>query len=296
MERLHREEQERLLAADCLRHALGEEARRVTRMKAGMTNDSFLAETEQGKYVVRLNGIGSERLISRTQEEESYKLLAGLGISDEVISMDTRYRGGYKIARYLEGARVCDPHEDGDVRAAMRHLRRFHSLRLQAAYDFDVFAQIPRYEALWAGRPPRHADYEKTRSRVLSLVPLLAGIPVQRGLSHIDAVPDNILFAGGKTYLIDWEYAAVADQHLDLAMFAVYAGYGEAETRRLLVHYFEGEPKRCITAKVFSYMAAAGLLWSSWCAYKELCGETFGHYAEQQYEYAREFSVMAKKI
>ena len=289
---------EAVLASAIVMHALGERAISVARMKEGMTNDSFLVTTPRGKYIVRLNGIGSGHLISRTQEVRTYALLKGVGISDEVLAIDPTYRGGYKISRYLKGARPCDPRCESDVRLAMQHLRCFHALHLHVSYAFDVFAEILRYEALVReiGGDICSIDYAATKERVLSLQVLLEPLPKEMGLAHIDVVPDNVLFSGGRTYLIDWEYAAQADQHLDLAMFAVYAGYDEKETRRLLALYFDRKPAPYITAKVFAYMAAAGLLWSNWCAFKTSCGETFGHYADLQYEYARRFPILARHI
>ena len=43
-------------------------------------------------------------------------------------------------------------------------------------------------------------------------------------LAHIDPVADNFVFSpDGKVYLIDWEYAAMQDKDIDVAMFAVYS-------------------------------------------------------------------------
>ena len=39
-------------------------------------------------------------------------------------------------------------------------------------------------------------------------------------LTHIDAVPDNFLFTrDGDIRLIDWEYAAMQDPHVDMPCF-----------------------------------------------------------------------------
>ena len=43
-------------------------------------------------------------------------------------------------------------------------------------------------------------------------------------LCHIDANLDNFLYdQNKKLYLIDWEYAAMQDPDLDIAMMAIYS-------------------------------------------------------------------------
>ena len=57
-------------------------------------------------------------------------------------------------------------------------------------------------------------------------------------LCHIDSVPDNFLMQGEgeneKISLIDWEYAGMQDEDVDIAMFAIYALY-EKEDRKSVV-------------------------------------------------------------
>ena len=113
----------------------------------------------------------------------------------------------------------------------MAKLRAFHRLGLRVDHEFDLFSRIDFYESLWEGRPSAYPDYRETKAAVLALRPFIEANAGARTLTHIDAVPDNFLFfpdgCGGEALrLIDWEYAAMQDPHVDVAMFCIYAMYG----------------------------------------------------------------------
>lgn len=82
----------------------------------------------------------------------------------------------------------------------------------------------------------------------------------------------------------------MCDQHIDLAMFCVYAGYGREEIEKVLQSYFTDGVEDDIRLKIYIYIAAAGLLWSNWCEFKRMCGIHLGTYADQQFDYALRYS------
>ena len=130
--------------------------------------------------------------------------------------------------------------------------------------------------------------------------PFLSSLERKCILTHVDAVPDNFLFVrenGKETlHLIDWEYAGMNDPHLDIAMFAIYAGYDRQEIDRLIDWYFEGRCDGDTRLKIYCYVALGGLLWSNWCEYKKELGVDFGGYALMQYRYASEYSALFQEL
>ena len=181
----------------------------------------------------------------------------------------------------------------------MRALRAFHERRLTGAKVFDPFETLEFYEELMPLERLRCIEYRNVRAEVFFLRPFLAPFLTDRvTLCHIDSIFDNFLFVEGREdpYLIDWEYAGLSDPLIDIAMFAIYANYTEEETKQLLAGYFpEGFDDR-IRARVYAYMAAGGLLWSCWCAYKSSFGVTFGAYAENQFRFARDYPAKARAL
>ena len=291
-----------------------EEITDIEVLKKGMTNRSFLFSCRGGKYIMRVPGEGTDKLIDRRQEAEVYRAISGKGLCDDSIYLDPET--GYKITKYLEGVRVCDAGSAEDLKRCMAKLRNFHEMGLKVGHSFDIFGQIDFYESLWEGRPSVYRDYKAVKDRVLSLRPFIEENAGKRVLTHIDAVPDNFLFyrdgsrdgnEGGDCstvpegnnaellQLTDWEYAGMQDPHVDIAMFCIYSYYDKAQADHLIDLYFDGQCPPGIRTKIYCYIAVCGLLWSNWSEYKRNLGIDYGEYAQRQYRYAEEFYEIARK-
>jgi len=276
-----------------------EEITGISALKKGMTNRSFLFSCRGERYIIRIPGEGTGQLISRPEEAAVYRVVQGRGLCEDVVYLDPDT--GHKISRFIEGARTCDPLDGAETAACMQKLRSFHQLGLRVEHEFDLFGHIDFYESLRGGRPSAYPDYRETREGVFRLKPFLDAQAGEKALAHIDAVPDNFLFfqnARGEEEirLIDWEYAAMQDPHVDIAMFCIYAMYDRARTDRLIDQYFTGTGCPPLTrAKIYGYIAVCGLLWSNWCEYKRSLGAAFGAYSLAQYRYARDYCKIVRQ-
>ena len=265
----------------------------ISVLKKGMTNRSFLFTAAGTKYIMRIPGEGTDRLINRKQEAEVYRTISGRGLCDDPVYIDPD--NGYKITRFLEGIRVCNSESLPDVKRCMEKLRQFHAMQLKVNHTFDIFEQIEFYETLWEGNPSIYRDYAKTKANVLSLRPFVEGLEKDWCLTHIDAVPDNFLFytpegeEEERLQLTDWEYSGMQDPHVDIAMFCIYSMYTKHQCDRLIDIYFENGCDRITRAKIYAYIAMCGLLWSNWCEFKRKLGVEFGEYSLRQYRFAKEF-------
>lgn len=267
----------------------------ITVLKKGMTNRSFLFSCKGGRYIMRIPGEGTDKLIDRRHEAAVYDIINGRGICDEIayISPDN----GYKITKYIDGARVCDPENEDDLRACMAKLKEFHSLGLKVGHIFDIFGMIDFYESLWKHETSIYKDYSSTKENVMLLRSYIDVQPKECCLTHIDAVPDNFLFSDEGLRLIDWEYAGMQDPHVDIAMFCIYSLYDREQCDRLIDIYFDGSCPEAVRTKIYCYIAACGLLWSNWCEYKHDLGIEFGEYSLCQYRFAKDFyKIAAQRI
>lgn len=265
----------------------------IRALKKGMTNRSFQFSCRGKKYIMRIPGEGTDKMINRKQEYDVYTQLAGRDITDPVVYMSPE--SGYKITEYMDGVRNCNSEEPEDVKRCMQYLKKFHELNLKVDHAFDLYDQIEYYESLWEGETSAYRDYQDTKKRVYELRQYIDAQPKQVALTHIDAVCDNFLIRGDETYLIDWEYAGMQDVHVDIAMFAIYAMYDREQIDQLIDFYFDGATDRSVRIKIYCYIATCGLLWSNWCEYKRICGVEFGEYSLKQYRYAKEYYRIVKK-
>ena len=272
----------------------------ISVLKKGMTNRSFLFSVKGSKYIMRIPGEGTDKLINRRQEADVYRAISGLGLCDDPVYINPD--NGYKITSFLENVRVCDPSSEEDLKRCMKKLRGFHEMRISVDHTFDLCRQIEFYESLWDGAPSIYRDYLRTKKKVLSLCDYVESLDHDWCLTHIDAVPDNFLFyssggaAGEQLQLTDWEYAGMQDPHVDIAMFCIYSLYNRQECDRLIDIYFEGRCNRSTRTKIYIYIAMCGLLWSNWCEYKRKLGVEFGEYNLRQYRYAKDFYRAAKEL
>ena len=264
--------------------------------KKGMTNQSFSFMCEGKKYIMRIPGIGTGRLINREQETKVYQVIRDKNICDNIIYINPE--NGNKITEFLSNARVCNPLDEEDVRKCMERLRAFHELNLTVDHTFDIFGQIEFYEELWGGASSAYGDYATTKAGVMSLRSFIDGHKAEYVLAHIDAVPDNFLFVEKEDrediFLIDWEYAGMQDPHVDIAMFAIYSLYDRKQVDSLISAYFPEGCSEVVRIKIYCYISACGLLWSNWCEYKKSLGVEFGEYSARQYFYAKEYFKIAK--
>lgn len=259
-------------------------------LKKGMTNRSFLFEYKNNRYIMRIPGEGTDQLINRAEEYEVYQKIKSLNICDDIIYMNPE--NGYKITKFIPDARTCDISKTDDLIKCMKFLRKFHELKIDVNHTFDMFSKIEFYESL-RGDKSLYCDYQETKKNVFKLKYIIDRYPKHFSLTHIDAVPDNFLIyeenGFENTKLIDWEYAAMQDPHVDIAMFCIYAIYDRIQVDQLIDIYFENNCPNDLRIKIYCYIAVCGLLWSNWCEYKHTLGIEFGEYSLAQYRYAKEY-------
>lgn len=271
-------------------HTSNAEIKNIQILKKGMTNRSFLFECQNQRYIMRIPGEGTDKLIDRKKEASVYRALDGKQICDDVIYINEK--NGYKITKFMENSRVCDASNQKDLRACMKVLRAFHNRNIQVKHTFDLYGQLEYYESLWNGKKSIYQDYEVTKKHILSLRHFVESNTKRKTLTHIDAVPDNFMIqtlenGNQDIRLIDWEYAGMQDPDLDIAMFSIYSLYERDQIDNLISIYYENKVDLVTKYKIYAYVAIAGLLWSNWCEYKRLLGVDFGEYSLKQYRYAK---------
>ncbi|NLI90458.1 MAG: phosphotransferase [Epulopiscium sp.] len=265
----------------------------IQRAEAGMTNDMYLFERESGKYLLRIPGKGTEHLVNRQQEAKVYELLKGKEITEEVIYINGK--NGIKVTKFLEDSHVCNIKDWDEVEACIKHLRQFHEMDLKIDHEFNIYKKIDEYEAKCKEEINRIEDYQVVRKQIMNLRGIIEHGDKRYCLCHIDPITDNFLIENGNIYLIDWEYAAMCDPLIDIAMFCIYSELNKEETDRIINIYFNGHSNQEERRKVYAYMAASAFLWVLWSEIKNISGNNFEEYKMRQYEIAKEFCQYANR-
>ena len=273
MKKLIKQKIEKLLSKE-------EEIVNVERL-GGMTNNNYLVETTNRKFIVKFFGKGTDKLINRIAEKNNLEKLRDLELDVENYIFDIEE--GIKVNEYIENAITFDAHyiktKNKEVAGI---LQKVHGSGKELEGEFKIFDEIKKYEDLIQGEI-KYAYYDKIREKVFGLKAHLEEIGIDRKSCHIDLVPENFIEdENGRVYLIDWEYSAMNDPMWDLAALFIESNYRKSEEGEFFKYYYS-ENTPVSVAKIMIYKILQDFLWSLWTIYKEEQGAEFGSYGQDRY-------------
>ncbi len=284
------------LAAATALNVSPNELSRFTLMTKGMTNDSYIFTCKDKKYIYRRAGIGSDMLVDRGREYENYRVLEGKGISDVVLYHNPF--DGTKIAEFIEDSHSIDRHNPQHIEKALETLRKLHRLDIKSPHSFDFIKTIDYYEKICVeAGAEMFKDYGENKNKIKTLLDKAEMLRPKKCFCHIDFVPGNCLMdKNGNVVLIDWEYSGEQDPIADVAMFCISAAYNRPQSDRLLKKYLQRQPEKDEFFRFYTYIAAAGLMWSLWSIFKTANGEVFEGYTERTHNLAGKYSLLAEEL
>ena len=273
MKKLIKQKIEKLLSEE-------EEIVSVERL-GGMTNNNYLVETTNRKFIVKFFGKGTEKLINRIAEKNNLENLRDLELDVENYIFDIKE--GIKVNEYIENATTFDAHYIKTKNKEVAEiLQKVHGSGKELEGEFKIFDEIKKYENLIQGKI-KYAYYDKIRDKVFGLQSHLEEIGIDRKSCHIDLVPENFIEdETGRVYLIDWEYSSMNDPMWDLAALFLESNYRKSEEGDFFKYYYSEKTPVSI-AKLMIYKILQDFLWSLWTIYKEEQGADFGSYGQDRY-------------
>ena len=247
----------------------------------GMTNNNYLVETTDRKFIVKFFGKGTEKLINRIAEKSNLEKLRDLELDVENYIFDINE--GIKVNEYIENATTFDAHYIKTKNKEVAEiLQKVHGSGKELEGESKIFDEIKKYEDLIQGEI-KYAYYDKIRDKVFGLQSHLEEIGIDRKSCHIDLVPENFIEdENGRVYLIDWEYSAMNDPMWDLAALFIESNYRKSEEGDFFKYYYSEKTPVSI-AKIMIYKILQDFLWSLWTIYKEEQGAEFGSYGQDRY-------------
>ncbi len=205
----------------------------VEPLGGGITNHNYKVDAGGESFVLRIGGAETELLgIDRAHERDASQVAAALGIAPDVVSFVEPE--GHLVTRFVEGTVG-----DVSVEDAARLLRRLHD-GPSLPGRFDALAVVDEYAARARSRGVSLPEaFTQARAVGAAVGARLGRRP--EAPCHNDLLAANFISAGGRTWIVDWEYAAMGDPAFDLANFAVSNGLDEEGDAELLGAYGSGE-------------------------------------------------------
>ncbi|MBM6774817.1 phosphotransferase [Olsenella profusa] len=255
-----------------------EEVRDFYPLKQGITNLSCHFATDEGEWVYRHPGIGTELLVNRRAEVAALEVARSLGVDDTFVYEDPER--GWKISRFVPDSRQPNPHDPSQAARIMQMARSVHRSGATVGSSFDFFEEAQRYASLLRRRGPIDIPgYEEMAEKVARLAGHVKDDGAPTCLCHNDFFTLNFLVdKDDKYYLIDWEYAGMGDYANDFGTFAVCDQLDEGEMRAALAAYFDREPTEAEWRHNLAHVVLAGWCWYLWALLKEAEGDNVGEW------------------
>ncbi len=252
---------------------------------ASLTNRNYKVSIGAEAYVLRIAGAGTHRYIDRAAEAHNARLAASIGIAPEVLYLDLQ--SGLMLTRFIDGGlplQAADMRRPELLRSAVALLKRLHASRLAFAGRMELFPKLDEYIALAAKRGwPAGLDLTPIRRRAEAARAAMEGAAMSFVPSHIDPVPHN--FVRGRVgehssnlYLLDWEYAAMAEPMWDLAAVSIEAELDPERDGILLDAYFAAAAARQ-AGRFALYKASLNLLAAAWAVVQIVDGNPSADFA-----------------
>lgn len=225
---------------DIAAEVLGVNANRLhaTRIKGGLTNESWCVEGAADAVVVRISTADEHALqLNRHSEVAVLPVVEQAGIGAQILLCEPQRR--LLVTRKLAADTLTlealrEPAVIKMLAAVLRHL---HALTAPAAVQHsDLHAILQGYwHSLDALALPNLVEMH-ARQRALEIASESAQA-FPRCLCHNDVHHLNLLSNQQQLWLLDWEYAGIGDPFFDLAAVCCYHNYDAALRDQLLLAY-----------------------------------------------------------
>jgi thiamine kinase-like enzyme len=208
---------------------------------------------------------GDDPVVDRATELANARVAAAAGLAPPVIYADPDRH--LLVTRYVEGptmSRSALARGDGVERVGqlLARLHRLDACRFRGR--FAVATVLDRYRDRLVGDGLRlDVDDATLLRRARRLCRMLDRSAVVAPC-HNDPWPANIVDAGDRLVLVDWEYSAVGDPLWDLAHFAVEADLDPDQTNRLVRTWCGRTPPRQVSARLTLWRPLTDVVWGLW--------------------------------
>jgi len=267
----------------------------IKTLDGGITNENFLVEEDNKKYVVRLGNDIPEHLVSRSNELIVSKAASNAGISPKVIY----HSHGILVLDYIKSITLSSEGVRKNIKSIIPLIKKIHHEIPKNLYGqsviFWVFHVIRNYVKFLNDNKSLHI---KILSDLISKSELLEknSSPYEIVFGHNDLLPANFLDDGSKIWIIDWEYAGFNTPLFDLGGLSSNNDFSYKEEIYLLENYFEKKINDKLLLQYNSLKCASLLRETMWSMVSELTSKIEFNYAEYTEENLSKFNQAFKNL
>ena len=268
---------------------------KIQTIEGGLTNQNFLIEENNKKYVVRLGNDIPEHLVSRSNELIVSKAASNAGISPKVIY----HSEGILVLDYIECKTLSAEGVRKNIKSIIPLIKKIHHEIPKNLYGqsiiFWVFHVIRNYVKFLYDNKSSHS---KILSDLISQSELLEkkSSPYEIVFGHNDLLPANFLDDGSRLWVIDWEYAGYNTPLFDLGGLSSNNDFSFEEETYLLENYFQNKINDKLLLQYNSLKCASLLRETMWSMVSELTSKIDFNYANYTQENLVKFNQAYKNL
>lgn len=237
----------------------------VTKMGGGLTNQNYKVSSPTASYFFRC-GDGSNELLgaSLDREWQATSEASRLGLAPSVVFYSFKDRLLATSFIDKQGRKV-DAHDIVTMGRLAQILSVLHKSDICFSLDFCPFKMIDNYLQLVAELDIALPDiFSNIVMPRLALLKQVADVTLKKVPCHIDFHRGNVLDDGQNLWVIDWEYAGMADPFFDLASFASLEHFSDVEMIQLLAFYLPNGVSNIEFNYLRKMRVVADAYWSLW--------------------------------
>lgn len=232
----------------------------------GRTNEAYtIYGTNHKKYIARIAGEGTEKIINRPRELHNIREAARVNIAPEVYCAEN----GNLLIEFMDGISKKDITmlENAEtLDKVTTQLRNLHTSGAEFQGRFSFLNDYNVYRADYftvASEAP--AELAQVEEEIVALITRMeekyagANAPL-----HGDTALQNFMICKDRAYLIDWEYSSSGDYYLDLANFVILNDLTPELEKSFLRSYEDKMQGKLDYGKFLLFKMAVSFMWVYW--------------------------------
>ena len=267
----------------------------ISKIEGGITNQNFLIQDNQKKFVVRLGEDIPEHLVSRSNEIIASRAAAEFNIGPKVVYNSK----GILVLKYIESIALSSENVKDKIDTIIPLIKKIHfeipKKIIGQSLIFWVFHVIRNYENFLKNKK---SSYTKLLPELLHKCEILEkkSSPYEIVFGHNDLLPANFLDDGSRLWVIDWEYAGFNTPLFDLGGLASNNNFSQKQETYLLENYFENKIDDEILLKYNALKCASLLREAMWSMVSELTSKIDFDYKYYTQENLSKFNQSYKEF
>lgn len=236
----------------------------VKPLVSGESNDNYYVRTARGEYVLRRYSMQTLG-VCRQQELRCQHAAAAAGIAPAPLCLNNHQQ--LLISEYIAqgSALMLTPQRLSELAAV---LAKLHRLKVQTpVLQLGQYLRQLMHNSPLPALEPAATLFQKLQDSAR----LFARLPADLVLCHMDLHSGNLLWADNRIWLLDFEYAQLADSSFDLAAIVLHFQLNADEEQGFLTAYFakrqfsDKQASSAYQQSLASRLLLAKVLYSGFC-------------------------------